>query len=1035
MVASRYLFLLFIFAQALFSSQLLLTEEEKTWIKNNPNVTLGADYNWPPFDFVDNNKHTGLASEYLKLISKKTGLNFNVKANVWNKTLKLAKTKKLDGLTCAVKTKERQIYFNFTSPYLSVPIAIITHSSNNEIKSIDDLTNKTVSINRDSYVHEWLQKHYPNIKLYLTDSNEASIEAVSFKKADAYVGNLAVATYIINKNLLNDLKIVNKFKDFKTSLSIAINKDKKFLFNIIQKAINSIDKHEHQKIKAIWQKELNSNKIHFSKKEERWIKKHPVIRYVIDNNWEPIEYFSNKTKSFSGISSSYIDYIEEQTGIHFVLVPTNTWAQSVKKINNREADLYTCIAKTNSREKVVNFSNPYINLPQVFITKHDVDIVTNIKDLYGQKVALVKDYYITNLVKEEHKEIHVIEVKNVTEAMNKVVNGDAYAFIEMLPVASLYIQQKGYSDLKISGLSEYKFGFSVALRNDWDKTGIDIINKVLDSITEEKKNEIYNKWSKVKYEKSIDYTLLWQITSLFVFFILGTFYWNRRLSKEVHKRKLAQKDLVEANKKLKIATENANAANKAKSDFLSNMSHEIRTPMNAILGFTELLDESIDDKRLKSYVNTIKTSGQTLLYLINDILDLSKIESGKMQIVNSQVNIKKLFEETLDLFRLKAEQKALSLELNIDPNTPKSLIIDSHRLKEILINLIGNAIKFTDHGYIKVNLNVIEVFEHNSKINILIVVEDSGIGIDKKDQENIFNIFEQTENQDIKKYGGTGLGLAISKKLASIMDGSLEVESKLGKGSKFILKINNIDIASITEDENIYEEKIDYKNLVFKNATLMVVDDVVENRELIKESINSSHITIFEASNGIEAIKLAKEKKPDLIFMDIRMPEMNGYTATKEIRKFSTTPIIALTASIMQDELDKLEGEKFSGYLRKPVSKAELYKMISKYIKYTDSTTLNDQGFNPENKQYYNNIDFLINYMDEVESSYNNARVTNNMKSIEDFSNLILKLSKKHNSDGMINYSNTLLEYIDSFDIDGINSLLNEFNNQISKLK
>ncbi|MCW8838997.1 MAG: transporter substrate-binding domain-containing protein [Thiovulaceae bacterium] len=1034
----KYLFLLFTFSNILYSAQINLTQEEKTWIKNNPTVTLGADENWPPFDFTDENKqHSGLSSEYLKLISQKTGLKFNIKADVWNKTISLSKSKQLDGLTCAVKTEDREKYLNFTSSYLDVPMAIITHIKNNNIKNIDDLNNKTVSINKGSYVHEWMKRYHPNIKLHLSSSNEESIEAVSFKIADAYIGNLAVATYIINKNLLNDLKVVNKFDNFTTSLSIAINKDKPILFSIIQKTLQSIEKFEHQKVKSIWQTKIKTDekKIKFTNKEKEWIKNHPTIRYVIDNNWEPIEYFSKKTKKFSGISSSYISFIEKHTGIKFVLIPTDSWAQSVEKINNREADFYTCVAKTKSREKVVNFTKDYINLPQVFITKHNVDLVSSVKELYGKKVVLVKNYYITELIKEKHKEIDVIEVSNISEALNQVINGDAYAFIEMLPVASYYIQQKGYSDLKISGLSEYKFKFSSAIRNDWDNTGVNVINKVIDSISADEKNKIYNKWSKVKYEKSIDYTIVWQITAVFVFFLLITFYWNRKLSLEIKKRKLTQNALYKANKELKIATESANAANKAKSDFLSNMSHEIRTPMNAILGFTELLDESVEDKRLKSYLRTIKTSGQTLLYLINDILDLSKIESGKLQIINTQVNITDLLEETINLFQLKAEQKGISLELTIDADIPPSLLLDSHRLKEILINLIGNALKFTDDGYISIKAYVDEVFEHNSKINIIIEVEDSGIGIDKSNQENIFNTFEQTDNQDVKKYGGTGLGLSISRKLANLMDGSLNVKSELGKGANFILTLNNIDIASVSDNESITKSNLDYSNLIFNDSSIMIVDDIQENRTLVIENIKSHNIKVFEASNGKEAIDIAKKNKLDLIFMDIRMPVMNGYTATKEIRKFSDTPIVALTASIMREELDKLGQNNFNGYLRKPVSKSELYQSISEHIEYKSINQTIESNETELKSETIENLQNLVESTDKLLESYEKAISTNDMSSIEDFAKLLLKESKENDVNYMIIYANTLLDYIDSFDIDGINSLLNEFSSHTTKLK
>ncbi|MCK4973779.1 MAG: response regulator, partial [Sulfurimonas sp.] len=417
-----------------------------------------------------------------------------------------------------------------------------------------------------------------------------------------------------------------------------------------------------------------------------------------------------------------------------------------------------------------------------------------------------------------------------------------------------------------------------------------------------------------------------------------------------------------------------------------NMSHEIRTPMNSILGFAELLDERIEDKKSKSFIKTIRFSGQTLLYLINDILDLSKIESGKLEIINSRVNVQNIFEETINIFKLQAEQKGLKLELNLDEEIPTSLLIDPVRLKEILINLIGNALKFTEKGYIKVVVIVEEVYEHISKVNLTIRVEDSGIGIASSQQENIFNIFEQTENQDVRKYGGTGLGLSISRKLAKLMDGSLDVESELGVGSVFIVNLKNIDIASLSDKYIETEPNIDYSSIEFDSATVLIVDDVDENRNLIKESFEGININVLEAVNGKEAIEIANGKDLDLILMDIRMPVMDGYTATRLIKKFSSVPVIALTASIMQDELKKLEGERFNGYLRKPVSKNELFKEVSKFLNYKNVLT------KVEVKEEINieNIEELKKFLEalegDIEELYKEVKLTNDLSVITKFS-------------------------------------------------
>ncbi|WP_165929436.1 PAS domain S-box protein [Flavobacterium rhamnosiphilum] len=389
------------------------------------------------------------------------------------------------------------------------------------------------------------------------------------------------------------------------------------------------------------------------------------------------------------------------------------------------------------------------------------------------------------------------------------------------------------------------------------------------------------------------------------------------------------------------AKELAEAANKAKSEFLANMSHEIRTPLNGIIGFTDLLMKTHLGKTQEKYMTTINQSAHSLLYIINDILDFSKIEAGKLDLFIEKYDIKELLNQIMDLIVYQSNQKKLSLELNIAPDVPKYFWTDGVRLKQILINLLSNAVKFTEKGSIKLNVSIIEKID-DSRAKFLFTVIDTGIGIQEENKKKIFNAFSQEDSSTTRKFGGTGLGLTISNQLLGLMNSHLQLVSTVNFGSAFYFYLDLEISNEISEDVKqitipaITNEIVGKSNKSSKKIKIMIVEDNKINMLLLKTIIKNVPINsaIFEVINGKDAVEQFETINPDIIFMDIQMPIMNGYEATQLIRTLKSgqnVPIIAITAGTEKEEKEKCLTAGMNDYISKPIVKGIIEEIISKW--------------------------------------------------------------------------------------------------------
>jgi len=1021
-----FVFFILFFSTFLYAtSEVQLTQQQQEWIQKHPNIIVGVGPDWAPIDFVEDGDYKGIANDYLQLIAKKTGLHLTLQVNKWQDNLAKIKEGSIDMLDAVYLTQERTLFMNYTQPYFEM-LDYFFIRDDLHVKTLKDLNGKRVAIPKGYAHREILKKEFPKIKIVDVETFSQAVDAVLQRKADILFDTYASVTYVLKRDGINT---IIPFKSYRgknaMKLHMTTKKSLPILRDILDAGLQSISPLERERIYNKWigfeHKEHNNSDLVLSLEEKEYIQTHPTVFYDA-LAWEPL--LNVKDGAVEGLIGDYLKLIEHKSGLHFVPKIVQSWENSLEDLHNKKIAFVPTEGMANSQ----NFlqSDPFCSFPFVLVTQNDKSFINHIEDIDNETIAVVKNSGAQEYLQKHYPSLKLQVTQNIEEALALVQQSKVYATLTHMAVAIYNVGHYYPKELHIAGKIDADFHHTLLLKSD-EKVLLHIFNKVIHSIPETQKQDIQNRWVHIHVTQAKDYTLIYELLLLFVFIISGTLYWNHKLALEIKRRK----EIEEA---LQKAKENAEYANRSKSEFLANMSHEIRTPMNAIMGFTELLHEQLCEPRLQSYVKTIQSAGNTLLMLINDILDLSKIEAGKMELQNKPTNLHDLFQEVGAIFAMNIKNKGLELHIIVDDTVPKSLLLDGVRLRQILFNLIGNAVKFTQHGCITLRLETIDIQEHTSKIDLLISVEDTGMGIPEDQLERIFQAFEQKEGQENRKFGGTGLGLSISKRLSEMMGGEIKVRSVEGEGSCFTIQLYGISIASV-EDETKYEtnKKDLHEELVFEPAKVLVVDDIKDNRELIVNDFLNTNIKTTTASNGLQAYELVQKESFDLVIMDIRMPVMDGYQSAQNMKIYHPSlPIIALTASVMQGEFEEGGSKNFDGYLRKPVLKAELFEEMSKFLPHKRVKKEQEEGSkeSPFTLSKYikeNSAVILDTLSSEISVLNAKALKTNNFNDIKLFAQTLLKVAKKYEITPFIKYATKLQEAVEAFDIMQIEGLMREY--------
>lgn len=919
-----------------------LSTDEEAWLEAHPVIRVHNEMRGPPFNFNIKDKPTGYSIDYMNLLAEKLGIRVEyITGPSWNDFLGMIKEKKLDVMLNIVNTEQRRSYMLFTDNYLDMPNGIYVREGSQPFSSLSELKGLRLTLSKGVFEQELLEKYYPDINLHQVKDSFEMLEALSNGKSDAMIGEMAVMNYLMRTHAYTNIKMTGTVNDkrFDNILNLGVRKDWPILRNILQKGMNAITFDETRELQERWvviSKAKSWAEQNLSAEEQKWLARNPVLHLGYDNDWPPVEY-TDKNGQYQGISAEYMALAAKYLGVIVKPADPQSWSATIKAAKSGQVDILPSVTPTPQRKAYLNFTNPYLSFPMVIVTGLDYLYISDLRMLAGKKVAVVEGYASQDLLTIDYPKLSQVSVKNIEAGLNAVRHGDADVFIGGLIPVSHIMSREGIPGLKISGEASLKFDLAIGIsKNQPLLKGI--IQKVLDSISEEKRNEIFNRWVSIRYERGFDYSMFWKIIIPILFVVILVVFWNRKLKIEVAQRKMAESNLRETMVDLKTARKEAETATQTKSDFLANMSHEIRTPMNAIIGMSHLCLGTKLNPQQQNYIGMVHKSAQLLLGIINSILDFSKIEAGRLELESIPFRMDEVLKNLSNMVSIKAQEKGLEILFDVDPKIPIHLIGDPLRLGQILLNLTGNALKFTESGEIIVMIRPVQITEE--LVELEVTVKDTGIGMTNDQQLKLFQSFSQADASTTRKFGGTGFGLAISKHLVQLMKGRIWVQSEPGKGSSFYFTVVlGQDSRDEGEGELQSELPINLEKLkaleTIKGAQVLLVEDNTINQLVAKDLLTQAGLRVTIAENGKQAVEMVGETAFDVLLMDIQMPEMDGFEATRIIRSSKSIvqpPIIAMTANAMVGDRKRCLAAGMDDHVAKPIEPEILFETLIKWI-------------------------------------------------------------------------------------------------------